>query len=199
MSPVGDQSEDYTVKTRMVLVFVALATAVLWVSPVGAQVPASAQLPLVVTSCGQSPDAYTVSLLCKRVKLEHTYDNVLKPEQLAGVRTLVVVVGGSAKGLGEAGIDEKAELARVAALVAKAKELKVKVIAVHVGGESRRGQLSDKFIDPVVAKADSILVTEDGNKDGMFTKVAKSRNVPLVVAKQAPDVGRELKAMFVAK
>jgi len=152
--------------------------------------------PMAITSCGQSPDAYTVSLLSKRAKIEHTFDNVLKPEALKSFKTLVIVVGGSAKGLGEAGIDEKGELARVSQLLAKAKELGVKVLAVHVGGESRRGPLSDKFIDPVVAKADFVLATEDGNKDGAFTKAAKARNVPVVIVKQVAEVGPALKAVI---
>jgi hypothetical protein len=152
--------------------------------------------PVAITSCGQSPDAYTVSLLSKRVKIEHTFDNMLKPEALKTVKTLIVVTGGSAKGLGEAGIDEKGELARVGLLLAKAKELGVKVLAVHVGGESRRGPLSDKFIDPVVAKADFVLATEDGNKDGAFTKAAKARNLPIVIVKQVADVGPALKSVI---
>jgi hypothetical protein len=152
--------------------------------------------PVAITSCGQSPDAYTVSLLSKRAKIEHTFDNVLKPAALASVKTLVIVMGGSAKGLGEAGIDDKGELARVAQLLTKAKELGVKVLAVHVGGESRRGPLSDKFIDPVVAKAEFVLATEDGNKDGAFTKAAKARNIPLVIVKQVAEVGPALKAVI---
>jgi hypothetical protein len=173
------------------------ATAVL-LAGVGvsmAQSPFSIQAPIAVTSCGQSPDAYTVSLLAKRQKVEHTFENMLKADAVKAYKTLVVVMGGSAKGLGEAGIDEKGELVRVGQLLAKAKELGVKVVAVHVGGESRRGPLSDKFIDPVVAKADYVLVTEDGNKDGAFAKAAKARNIPLQVVEQVAEVGPALKAL----
>ncbi|MEI6666549.1 MAG: DUF6305 family protein [Acidobacteriota bacterium] len=166
---------------------------------VAAQAPVKAKLPLVITSCGQSPDAYTVSMLAKRIKLEHTFDNVLKPDALKPGSTLVVVMGGSAKGLGEAGIDEKGEIARVAALLAKAKDLKMTVVGAHIGGESRRGPLSDKFIDPVAARADYFVVTQDGNKDGLFSNLSKSRGVPLVVVKQLVDVGKELKALFPAQ
>ena len=152
--------------------------------------------PVAITSCGQSPDAYTVSLLSKRIKLEHTFDNVLKPEALKTFKTLVIVMGGSAKGLGEAGIDEKSELARVAQLLADAKKLGARIIAVHVGGESRRGPLSDKFIDPVVAKADYVLITEDGNKDGAFGKLVKARNTPLQVVKTVAEIGPALRALI---
>jgi hypothetical protein len=166
---------------------------------VSAQAPVKARFPMVITSCGQSPDAYTVSLLSKRIKLEHTFDNVVKPETLKPGSTLVVVMGGSAKGLGEAGIDEKGEIARVAALLTKAKALKITIVAAHIGGESRRGPLSDKFIDPVASRADYFVVTEDGNKDGIFTRLSKSRGVPLVVVKQLVDVGKELRALFPAQ
>jgi hypothetical protein len=182
---------------RVLGIAAAAVLATLVVAGAGSAQPAfTSPPPVAITSCGQSPDAYTVSLLSKRAKIEHTFDNVLKPEALTSFKTLVIVVGGSAKGLGEAGIDEKGELARVAQLVTKARELGVKVLAVHVGGESRRGPLSDKFIDPVVAKADFVLATEDGNKDGAFTKAAKARNLPIVIVKQVAEVGPALKAVI---
>ena len=155
-----------------------------------------AEMPFAISSCGQSLDAETVSLLAKRNKLEHTFNNVLKASELKGIKTLIIAMGGSAKGLGEAGIDEKGELGRVSALLDAAKKNKVKVIAVHVGGDSRKGALSDKFIDPVVAKADYLIVTEDSDKSGSFTKSAKSRNIQIAVVKKATDVGKALKDIF---
>jgi hypothetical protein len=161
-----------------------------------AQTPFKAEQPFSVTSCGQSLDAETVSLLAKRNKLEHTFNNVLKASDLGSAKTLVVAMGGSAKGLGEAGIDEKAELARVDALLDRARKQNVKVIAVHIGGESRKGALSDKFLTPVIAKADFLVVTEDSDKDGSFTKSARARKIPIEVVKKSVDVGKVLKNVF---
>jgi hypothetical protein len=187
----------YGIATAGLARVVAVIGLLLGPTGVGSAQPAfTSPPPVAITSCGQSPDAYTVSLLSKRAKIDHTFDNMLKPDALKTVKTLVFVMGGSAKGLGEAGIDDKGELARVAQLLTKAKELGVKVLAVHVGGESRRGPLSDKFIDPVVAKADFVLATEDGNKDGAFTKAAKARSIPLVIVKQVAEVGPALKAVI---
>jgi hypothetical protein len=158
-----------------------------------------ADLPMAITSSGQSLDAYTLSLVCKRVKLDHAFNNTLKSDELTGIKTLIIVMGGSAKGLGEAGIDEKGELQRVGSLLSKAKEQKIKVIAVHLGGESRKGALSDKFIDPVVAKADFLILTEDGNKGGVFTNMAKAKKIPILVVKKSVDVGGVLKGVSAAK
>jgi hypothetical protein len=153
-------------------------------------------MPLAITSCGQSLDAETVSLLAKRNRLEHVFNNVLKAEDLKGTRTLVVAMGGSAKGLGEAGIDDKGELARTDRLLEAAKQLKVRVIGVHIGGESRKGALSDKFIDPVVARADYLIVTEASDKNGSFSRAARERKIPLTVVKKSVDVGKALKDAF---
>ncbi len=167
--------------------------------PTPAQSTFQAELPLAVTSCGQSPDAFTVSILLKRLKVEHTFQNTLKPEGLKSLKTLVVVMGGSAKGLGEAGIDEKGEVERVSGLLAKARELKIKILAVHIGGESRKGPLSDKFILPVVSRADYVLVTEDGNKDGFFTRLTQDKKIPLEVVKQTREVGQRIQALVTTR
>lgn len=177
---------------RMVLISLACVAGSVGAAPGGFK----AELPFAVSSCGQSLDAETVSLLAKRNKLDHTFNNVLKANELKGIKTLVIAMGGSAKGLGEAGIDEKGEIARVAALLDAAKKSNVKVIAVHVGGDSRKGALSDKFIDPVVAKADFLIVTEDSDKSGSFSKSAQARKIQIAVVKKATDVGTALKDVF---
>ena len=44
-------------------------------------------------------------------------------------------------------------LDRAKALLAEAKKLEMTIIGVHVGGEARRGQLSDRFIQAAVPPA----------------------------------------------
>jgi hypothetical protein len=151
---------------------------------------------MAITSCGQSADALTVSLLSRRMRLDHSFEPLLNAEALPKIRTLVVVVGGSLKGLAEVGLDEPRELARVGGLLAKAKRAGIIVVAVHVGGAARRGSISDRFISLVIADADFIIATDAGNADGLFTKVSRARAVPLVVVAQPAEVGRELKALF---
>lgn len=175
---------------------IALPFLMLGAQAANAQTAFKAEMPFAISSCGQSLDAETVSLLANRNKLDHTFNNVMKASELGGTKTLLIVMGGSAKGLGEAGIDEKGELARANALLDAAKKNKAKIIAVHVGGDSRKGPLSDKFIEPVIAKADHLLVTEDSNKNGAFSELAKNKKIGITVVKKSVDVGKAMKEIF---
>ena len=74
--------------------------------------------PIFVTSCGQSPDYGVVDLLGRRrAGLEITADPTAEPGDIVGFKTLIMVIGGSGKGLGAAGIDIPEELKRVEELI----------------------------------------------------------------------------------
>lgn len=158
-----------------------------------------AHRPLVITACGQTADALNLSLLSARLHVDHVFDKSLSADKLRGIRTLVVVIGGSVKGLDGGEIDEERETSRVRRLLAKARQLGVGIIGVHVGGESRRGGASDRLIELVVDQADYLIVTEAGNRDGLFTTVARTRMVPLVIVSEPADVVRELRAVMASQ
>ena len=60
---------------------------------------------MAITSCPVRM-ASCFKILCDRTKLKVSYNALLKAEELKDFKSLMVVMGGSAKGLGEAGIDE---------------------------------------------------------------------------------------------
>jgi len=179
------------------LVLAACAAAV---AAAQAKQPAlpTAALPVVITSCGQSPDAKIVSLLSERINLQHTYDSLLKPEDMTGFKTLILVIGGSGKGLGAAGIDVPDEEARTDKLLARARQAKMYVIGMHIGGVDRRGPNSANFV-PYAGKVDYMIVKEDGNEDGYFTKLTAAKKIPLYTVKQTMEVVDVLKTIFKVK
>ncbi len=126
--------------------------------------------PALITAVGQSADSQMVNVLFKRNNIPFTLSNMAKPEDLGSAKTLVLVVGGSSKGLGAAGIDAAQEEKRVKSLVNAAKAKGIKILAMHVGGESRRGELTDRYIPVSTANADYAIVVEDGDKDKAFAK-----------------------------
>ncbi len=158
----------------------------------------TAHRPMAITACGQAADAQNVSLASARLHLDHVLDRSMSADRLKGFRTLVVVIGGSVRGLDEGWTDESRETSRVRALLTRARRLGVGIIGVHVGGESRRGAASDRLIQLVLDQADYMIVTEAGNRDGLFTRAAKARTTPLVIVSEPADVARELLAVMAA-
>jgi hypothetical protein len=129
---------------------------------------------IALTSVGQSPDAVMVRVLLKKLKLESDYNAAMTADGLKDAKVLVAVVGGSSKGLGAAGIDKAQELKRGLDLVNAAKSKGVKVAVMHVGGDGRRGELSDIFIEGIVPLAESLIVVKGGNEDGIFSRLKPS-------------------------
>jgi hypothetical protein len=132
-----------------------------------------ASQPALLTSVGQSADVEMVKVLMTRAKLQFTLDSQIKADKLkaTGAKTLVLAIGGSSKGLGAAGISAEAEIDRAKAVMAEARKLGMKIIGLHVGGEARRGELSDKFIVASIASCDYVIVVSEGDKDGLFEKL----------------------------
>jgi hypothetical protein len=151
--------------------------------------------PIFVTSCGQSPDYGTAELLGKRAGLEMKADSLAEPEDIIGFKTLIIVIGGSGKGLGAAGIDVPQEVKRVEDLIKKAREEKMFILGMHIGGLDRRGPVSQEFV-PFAAQVDYLIVRTDGNADGFFTNIAKEKQIPLYLIEKSPELVDIYKIMF---
>lgn len=159
--------------------------------------PGSCQLPVILTSVGQSADVDIVATHCKKIKLDVYQNNTIKAEELTSkYKTIILAVGGSNKGLGAAGIDADQELARTDALIAKAKELGMTVIAMHVGGADRRGTLSDSFIKPAFAAADIAIIVESGDTDNLMHDILAGNSTPTAYVAKSSGARDVLKTLF---
>jgi len=152
--------------------------------------------PILVTSAGQSPDVLMVRVLLNRIGVENITDELAEPAQLEGVQTVIFALGGSQKGLGAAGIDPEQELARIERVLKAAEERGLTIIGVHIGGEGRRGPLSERFIIAAAPRTHYLIVTEDGNRDGYFTRLAQERGIGLTVVSNTLEVGPVIQAML---
>jgi hypothetical protein len=152
-----------------------------------------------MTSPGLAPEGELVKILFDRLKVKVRHDPTLEAKDLAGNKTLILILGGSGKGLGAAGMNIQDELKRAEGLLAEAKKLNIKLVGIHCGGEDRRGPVSSKFIDLLTPKVNYLVVREDGNKDGLFTKIAQQNKIPLTVIKQTQEITEILKELFKIK
>ena len=187
-----------------------------------------AKMPVLTTSAGQSPDVTTLNIVMDEAGLTYDYCDVPTAEMAAdgvglGGResgpgfhvestvdtskypagtpygTVIVAIGASLKGMGASGLTLEGEEARLKKLLESCRQKKIAVIAVHIGGESKRGPAgsdNERMIDAVAPYADFLVVAKDGNKDGRFTKLAQAKKVPLVEVDYALGVVDVLKKVF---
>jgi len=170
-----------------------------------------AGLPILTTSAGQSTDVTTLNIVLDEAGIAYDYCDVPTAEMVgqgvglggresgpgfhvevttdlakypAGTpyKAVIFAIGASLKGMGASGLTLDSEEARLKKVIEFCKQKKIFVMAVHVGGESKRGPAgsdNERMIDAVAPLADYIVVTKDSNKDGRFTKIAAAKKIPL--------------------
>lgn len=143
--------------------------------------------PLLITSAGQSADVQIASVLAKRAGLASTLSKEASEKDLANIKTLVLVIGVSMKGLGAAGLDLGQETERVKGLVDAAHGHNIPLLCLHLGGEARRGTLTDQMITDFLPFARMAIVVKSGNADGLFTRICEEKNIPLLEVERTAD------------
>lgn len=184
-------------RIKLITASLVLAAAAFSFAQESVQVPE----PLIITSAGQSADAALVEVVLRRTGITSTLSELLDQEDLAasGARSLIIVLGGSQKGLGAAGINTDEEVARVESLMDWAEANGLVMVGVHVGGEGRRGPLSERFIVDTAPRMNLLIVTAEGNADGYFTGVAEAGGIPFVELTDTFQVGPTLQEYLVSE
>ena len=110
------------------LLSLALLAAALGGAAPLAAAPPRFERPGLLSSIGQSSDIAVVKVLLNtRLQLGLEVKPLAQAPDLAGRKTLVVVVGASSKGLGAVGLDVSREAGRARALLSAARERKIGV------------------------------------------------------------------------
>jgi hypothetical protein len=160
--------------------------------------------PIVVTTCGQSPGAMMVKLICDTVGIPCVEANLLTAEELAAMcagptppKVLFITTGTSLKGMGAAGVDVDSEVKRCLVLIAKARELGLVIIVGQIEGPSRRtDEYDEKSIRAMTPEADLLITRSDVNQDGYFTKIAEEKGIPQIFINQTLDLQKLLPLLF---
>ncbi len=187
-----------------------------------------AKLPVLTTSAGQSPDVTTLNIVLEEAGIKYDYCDIPTVEIVdAGVglagkesgpgfhvevytdtekfpsgtpyKTVIIAIGASLKGMGASGLTIESEVSRLKKIIDNCKKKKMFIIAVHVGGTSKRGAPrsdNERMIDAVAPSADYLIVTGDGNKDGRFDTIAKEQGIPLTQIEYALDLVEIFKQVF---
>lgn len=179
--------------------------------PLDAQdAPVTADLPVLLTSCGQSPGPTRIQFFLNRLDLQHEFLDMataqdLVDRQAAGnpVKTLIIVTGASLKGMGAAGVSMREELIRTEALIAEAKRQGILIIGSHVEGMARRAQgaaagdnSDEQSIDAVMPFSDLLIVRQDGDEDRRFSIISETSGIPLLLFEKNMEMGDLLGRVF---
>lgn len=185
------------VRFMSIALMVGLAVLPIWAEAVVPPALLGSFLPPgYITSAGQTSDAAIVKVLANtRLKLGFGYDIAAKPQAITGVKTLVLVLGASSKGLGAAGLSLEQDMERVKSLISEAKKQGTKLISMHIGGSARRGESSNQIIKLCVPVSDAVIVVEGGNSDGFFSGLCEKTGVPLIQVASIADAGNVLKSL----
>jgi hypothetical protein len=164
-----------------------------------------ASLPVMVTSCGQSPGPTRFDLFFKGLKMDYTMklDATAADLAKAPFKTVIIVTGASLKGMGAAGVSIEDEIARIKALIAAAKKQNIKIIGAHVEGMARRaqgaspGDNSDELtIDAVCPFSSLLVVKKEGDEDGRFTTISRDKGIPMIAYDKNLDLQNVLRDLF---
>jgi len=157
---------------------------------------ASLAADVVLTPFGQSPDAMMIRVVLKKLGVDGRLEKILQADGLQDEKALITVVAGSSKGLGEAGIDKDAEIARMKNVAEAAKAKGMKILVMHIGGKGRRGTLTDLFIEAAVPMADKLIVVEGGDYDGLFTKLVEGTDLEILSSKSVRETSAPLQQVL---
>lgn len=184
--------KKWLVSAVLLWFFVTLLT----ISCSGQETAGIFEQPLLITSAGQNAEVQIAAVLAKRAGLNYTLSKQAAAADLANMKTLVLVLGTSLKGLGAAGLDVRKERERVMGLIAAAQKTQIPLLCLHLGGEARRGQQTDDLVAEVLPLAKMLIVVKSGNSDGFFTKLCQSKNIPLIEVEKTVDAQAPLQKAF---
>ena len=179
----------YLIRLKIVL-FIILLTPILHAQEF------RAEQPVLITSAGQSSDVLMGRILATKAKLNFIFEKNAQIALLDSVKSIIIVSGGSVKGMGAAGIDKDQEYERVKSIISAAKKNTQTIIGMHLGGKSRRGNLSDYFNQIVAENSNYLIVVKEGDEDGFFANIAKEKKISCEYADNIISVQKSLEAIY---
>lgn len=197
-------------RVRNMVLGVALAASLCAVARTPIHAQETADLPVLVTSIGQSPGPVYFRVFMNRLGYDFVFKSLATVEDLAAgheeagpFKSIIMVTGASGKGMGAAGISIEDELARAERLIAQARSLGMTIIGAHIEGMERRAQgaapgdnTDELSIDAVCPFADMLLVMEEGNEDGRFSAIANEAGIPIILFEKLTALSNVLPEIF---
>ena len=202
--------ESQMKRLQMIACGAALSLSLCAVSTPTLSAQATAELPVLITSIGQSPGPVYFRVFMNRLGYDFVFNSLATVEDIAAgheeagpFKSIIIVTGASLKGMGAAGVSMREELARTEALIAEAKRQGLTLIGAHVEGMARRAQgaaagdnSDEQSIDAVMPFADLMIVRQDGDEDRRFSIISENDGIPLILFEKNMEMSDVLERVF---
>lgn len=150
----------------------------------------------LITSAGQSTDAYIVNDIANQLMIHNYFMPQAKVADLKGINTVVFVVGYSSFGEKLHKINQEDEEKRIQELLEKSKEENFTVIMVYIGGRQRREKETDELLSLISPYTNYLISTKESNKDNFLSELAWENKIPLTLVSEVDDILEPFSSAF---
>ncbi len=153
--------------------------------------------PFLVTSAGQSLDAYLVKAAFDKLGVKSDLETIAYADDLEGFNQIIIVGGFSHKGIASAGLSFLDEIERVSQILEKAEEISMPIIFIYLGtfflGDSREVNLIE-VITPLASQI--IVYVECSGPLSYIYEVAEKNDIPVSHINDVNDLSEEFSRIF---
>jgi hypothetical protein len=150
----------------------------------------------LITSAGQGTDAYIINDIANKRMIHNYFMPQAEARDLAGVNTLIFVVGYSSIGEKLHGANYEDEKQRIIKLLEKAKEENLTIITVYIGGKQQREKRTEELLSLISPETDYLIGTKDANSDSFLSELAKVNRIPLTLINGVNDLSEPFASAF---
>lgn len=136
---------------------------------------------VLITSAGQSTDAYIISDVANKLMIHNYFMPEAKERDLEGVNTLVFVVGYSSLGKKLHDISYEEEKKRIIELLKKSEEKNLVIITVYIGGKERCDKNTKELLSLICPKTNYLIGTKEANSAYFLSDLTKGSRIPLTL------------------
>ncbi len=145
--------------------------------------------PILLTSIGQGSGASLAgALLGAKARLPVEFLPLAATEEVARFKTLMINVELSHEALQQAESNFGTENLRMEGILSEAKRNHIPVVFLYLGSGRDFTPRFQPFIDKALLQADLLIVLDEGNREGFFTKKAEDLGAPLIEIRRLGDL-----------
>lgn len=150
----------------------------------------------LITSAGQSTEAYIVKDVINQLKIKNKFSPQLAQLEDDEIKSMIMVVGYSEVNMK---IQEKnylQEYERVDQLIQQAKKQKLPLIGIYLSAGKRKDDETKKLLEKVSQDADYLIVVYDEKNEWNREKEIKNQDLPISVVKKLDEIKEPLASAF---